>query len=340
MTQKKVAIVIPCRNEEHYIERCLLSLLQQSYPISQISIIVVDGFSTDKTREKIIQLQHRYSQILLLNNSNKTTPYALNLGICYASDADYIMILGAHAELEKDYIVKAVELLNNNDAIACVGGVLLNISENSTTEVISAAMSSVFGVGSAHFRTGLNEGFVDTVAFGMYRRQVFDAVGLFDEELIRNQDDEFNFRLIKSGFRIFLSRQLRARYYVRTSWKKLIRQFYQYGYWKVYVNRKHRTITTVRQLVPFMFVLYLLLLFCCLIFLPQFWYLAIMPLNLYLLIAFIISFGYYTNIADNIRLIITFLLMHVSYGWGYAVGIFDFYILNKSMQKTDEKLSR
>lgn len=250
------------------------------------------------------------------------------------------MILGAHAELEEDYIKTAVELLNNNDDIACVGGVLKNISENSSTEVISAAMSSVFGVGSAHFRTGKTEGFVDTVAFGMYRKKVFDALGLFDEELIRNQDDEFNYRLIKSGFRIFLSGQLRARYYVRSSWKKLLRQFYQYGYWKVYVNRKHRTITTLRQLVPFMFVGYLLLLIPSLIFLPPFYYIATIPLSLYILIALIVSFSYYINIVDNIRLVITFLLMHVSYGWGYVVGIFDFYVLNKSMQKTDEKLSR
>lgn len=340
MTQKKVAIVIPCRNEEQYIERCLLSIIQQSYPLSQMSIIVVDGFSTDKTRDKIIQLKQAYNQITLLDNTHKTTPYALNLGIRHASDADYIMILGAHAELEKDYIATAVDLLDNNDEIACVGGVLVNVSENRATEVISAAMSSVFGVGSAHFRTGIAEGFVDTVAFGMYRRQVFDAMGLFDEELIRNQDDEFNFRLIKSGFRIFLSKQLRARYYVRSSWKKLLRQFYQYGYWKVYVNRKHRTITTLRQLVPFMFVAYLFLSLFSLILLPHLWYVTLIPLWLYLLIALTVSFGYYRNLADNIRLIITFFLMHVSYGWGYARGIVDFYVLNKSMQKTDEKLSR
>lgn len=340
MTQKKVAIVIPCRNEEQYIERCLLSIIQQSYPSSHMSIIVVDGLSTDNTREKILRLQQTYNQITLLDNTHKTTPYALNLGIRYASDADYIMILGAHAELEREYLAKAVDLLNGNDEIACVGGVLVNVSENKATEVISAAMSSVFGVGSAHFRTGIAEGFVDTVAFGIYRRHVFDAVGLFDVELIRNQDDEFNFRLIKSGFCIFLSKQLKARYYVRSSWKKLLRQFYQYGYWKVYVNRKHKTITTLRQLVPFIFVVYFFFLLIGLIILPHFWYITLFPLFLYVLMALMVSFAYYRNLADNIRLIITFFLMHVAYGWGYAHGIVDFYVLNKSMQKTDEKLSR
>ncbi|MGQ9847185.1 MAG: glycosyltransferase family 2 protein, partial [Bacteroidales bacterium] len=259
MSSQNIAIVIPCRNEEHYIEKCLYSILNQTYPSDKIKIYVVDGFSTDKTREKVAALMNSHSNIFLIDNIKKTTPFALNIGIKNAKNAEFIMILGAHAELYSDYLQKAVDIFKQNADISCLGGILENISDNKTTEAISFAMSSFFGVGSAHFRTGIKDGFVDTVAFGIYKKEVFDKVGLFDEELIRNQDDEFNFRLKKNNLKIFLSRDLRAKYYVRSGFFKLFRQYFQYGYWKVYVNRKHNSITTLRQLVPFAFVCFLAL---------------------------------------------------------------------------------
>ncbi len=181
MTLSKIAIVIPSRNEEKYIQECLHSILKQTYPAQYIQVLVVDGMSTDQTAAKVEELTTRYSNIQLIINPQKTTPYALNLGIKQAKEADYIMILGAHASLNEDYIKKAVQFLNEHPDIDCIGGVLENIAETKTTEVISTAMSSVFGVGTAHFRTGAKEGLVDTVAFGMYRKQVFDKIGLFDE---------------------------------------------------------------------------------------------------------------------------------------------------------------
>jgi len=201
-------------------------------------------------------------------------------------------------------------------------------------------MSSVFGVGSAHFRTGTKEGFVDTVAFGAYKQVVFDTIGYFDEELVRNQDDEFNYRVIKHGFKIYLSRSIRSKYYVRARFKKLFKQYYQYGYWKVYVNTKHKTVTTTRQIIPALFVSYII--FC-------FFTLLIKPLlSFYLSLVFLLYLGLATfsawRIANNLGkiplIVYSFFILHLSYGIGYIEGVFNFLIIRKKPSKRYKKSSR
>jgi len=340
MSFPNIAIVIPCRNEEHYIEKCLVSILNQTYPLDKIEVFVVDGFSTDKTREKITAFMDSHPQIFLIDNVKKTTPFALNIGIENATNSELIMILGAHAELYSDYLKKAVDLFQQNTDISCLGGVLENISGNKTTEAISFAMSSFFGVGNAHFRTGVKDGFVDTVAFGIYKKEGFNKVGLFDEELIRNQDDEFNFRLTKNNLKIFLSRELKAKYYVRSGFTKLFRQYFQYGYWKVYVNRKHKSITTLRQLVPFAFVCFLVFFGILSIFSNFIFWFFISVLALYFFTGLLLSFKYYQNILGNLKVIWSFFLLHIGYGLGYLKGIWDFILFRKKMRANDVQLTR
>lgn len=335
---KTVAIVIPCLNEKHYILRCLQSIAAQSYPASLISTYVCDGMSDDGTRELIAAFSKEHSQVLLLDNVKRTTPFALNLGI-RQSTAEIVIILGAHSELHPDFVAKSVASFSIDPAIMCTGGLLENVYENETSQMIGAAMSSSFGVGNAHFRTGNKSGFVDTVAFGAYKREVFDKVGLFDEELIRNQDDEFNFRVTNAGYKIYLNHEIKCRYFVRASFKKLYRQYYQYGYWKVFVNKKHKTITTVRQLIPMFFVLYLFLLiisvFVCK---PAFPALGVFGL-LYVLLAFVFAARSSASGGAVFGVAFTFFILHVSYGSGYLKGIFDFFILGKAIKK-HETLSR
>lgn len=340
MNLPKIAIVIPSRNEEKYIEKCLMSIFNQTYPQDKIKISVVDGLSTDNTRQKVEQLIKKRKNLYLIDNNNKTTPFALNIGIKESMDCEYIMILGAHAELYSDYLEKAVKILLKNNEISCIGGILENISENNTTEAISFAMSSLFGVGSAHFRTGFKEGSVDTVAFGIYKKDVFEKVGLFDEELTRNQDDEFNYRLLKHNLKIFLSKDLKAKYYVRSSFIKLFKQYFQYGYWKVYVNRKHKTITSVRQLVPFAFVLFILIFGVLSIFSSLVLLIFGIVLLFYFLIGFGFSFRYYRNITGNLKMLFSFFIIHVSYGLGYLKGLWDFIIWRKKLKTRDVQLTR
>jgi glycosyltransferase involved in cell wall biosynthesis len=336
--QPTVAIVIPCRNEEKYIGKCIDSILDQDYPAEKLSVYVCDGKSTDETASIVQNYALEHTRVHYLVNEKQSTPFALNLGI-KASESEIVIILGAHSELYADYVSNCVLAFSLGENIGCTGGIIENVYENETAELIGKAMSSGFGVGNAHFRTGAKDGFVDTVAFGAYKREVFDKIGLFDEELIRNQDDEFNYRVTQAGFKIYLFQQIRCRYFVRASFEKLFEQYRQYGYWKVYVNKKHKAITTLRQLVPLFFVLFLFLGFFLSLFSSFFLKSYVLGLILYT------SANLYSayNAGDNTKqlpgIAKAFFILHFAYGWGYLKGISDFLLLQKGIKK-EEKLTR
>ncbi|CAN5339799.1 glycosyltransferase family 2 protein [soil metagenome] len=335
---KSVAIAIPCRNEEKYIGRCLDSIVLQDYPQEYLSVYVCDGKSTDATEAIIKDYSVKHPNIHFVLNEKQTTPFALNLGIVN-STADIVIILGAHSEMYVDYVSSCVEAFNFGTNIGCTGGIIENVYENETAEVIGKAMSSNFGVGNAHFRTGNKDGFVDTVAFGAYKREVFDKIGLFDEELIRNQDDEFNYRLLSAGFTIYLYRKIRSKYYVRASFEKLFKQYEQYGYWKVYVGKKHKAVTTMRQVVPLFFVLFLFAGLLLSVFHYVFFLLYLSGLLLYGLGSAYSASKQSANSGQLGKIMLAFFILHFSYGWGYLKGIVDFFILQKSIKK-QETLTR
>jgi len=334
-----ISITIPARNEEKYIEKCILSILSADYPQEKIKVFVCDGLSTDNTREIVSSLSNKHKNIQLIDNEKQTTPFALNLGL-KASNCAIKIILGAHAEIDKDFLKNNVSVLNDYPEVGCAGGIIENVYENESAETIGLAMSSVFGVGNAHFRTGSKNGFVDTVAFGAYRNEVFEKIGYFDEDLIRNQDDEFNFRLLQNGFKIYLNSNIKSKYYVRASFRKLYKQYYQYGYWKVYVNKKHKAVTSVRQLVPLFFVLFLFL-GLTLSFLH--WVLGTLfslGVLAYIGLAIVFASQKSTSFEKITGIAYTFFLLHFSYGLGYLVGIFDFIALNKGPRISSQKLTR
>ncbi len=335
---KSVSIVIPCRNEEKYIGKCIDSVLMQDYPSDKISVFICDGKSTDQTIAIIKDYTIKHPNIHYILNEKQTTPFALNLGI-KASESDVVIILGAHSELYPDYVSACIEAFAFAENIGCTGGIIENFYENKTSEVIGKAMSSQFGVGNAYFRTGSKDGFVDTVAFGAYKREVFKKIGLFDEELIRNQDDEFNYRLLKNGFTIYLYKKIRCKYFVRASYEKLFKQYEQYGYWKVYVNKKHNAITTVRQIVPLLFILFLFFGFLFSFLHPIFLLLYVMFLSIYFCMASIFAFIKSSELTQPAKMVYCFLILHISYGWGYLKGIIDFFILGKKI-KTEEAITR
>lgn len=335
---KSVSIVIPCRNEEKYIGLCLDSILKQDYPKELISVYVCDGKSTDNTIGIIKSYALKEKIIHHIVNEKQTTPYALNLGI-KSSVSEVVIILGAHSELYRDYVTNCMKTLEIDEKIGCAGGIIENVYENGITEIIGKAMSSSFGVGNAHFRTGDKDGYVDTVAFGAYKREVFERIGLFDEELARNQDDEFNYRLIKNGFKIYLSWEIRSKYYVRASFNKLFRQYYQYGYWKIYVSKKHKAVTTLRQLVPLFFVLYIFTGACAAAFNKYICYAYFLGLFIYLAASFFAALKLSKGIVQLLNIMRSFFILHFSYGWGYLKGIVDFIVLGKSVKK-DEILTR
>lgn len=330
----KVSVVIPCRNEENHIGKCLQSIIDQSYGIDNIEAMVCDGNSNDNTQDIIKEYNIKYPQIQLVVNEKKVAPTAMNLGI-KAAHGEIIVIFGAHAYMDKDYIKICVEKLKSPD-IACVGGRIINISENSMAEAISFSMGSPFGVGNALFRFSEKEQLVDTVAFGAYKRSIFDEIGYFDEELVRNQDDELNFRLTKSGNKILLSPTIISKYYTRGSFSKLWTQYFQYGFWKVRVIQKHKKPAALRHLVPLIFVISLILGTLASPFSKVTRYLFLLEIILYLSGAIIFSLKASKGQIKYVpRMLIAFLILHTSYGIGFLEGLIVFYCLksNKAVEK-------
>lgn len=245
-----VTVVVAARNEERHIAALLDSLEAQTYPTDRFELVLADGGSTDRTADIVEEWSTTHSlTVRLIDNPGRVTASGLNAGI-EASDAEIVIILGAHAAVPVDFVAASVEVLVDSSA-ACAGGLLDTIGRGSFGEVVAVATTSPFGVGNATFRTGGGGARdVDTVAFGAYWRRVFAELGGFDVSLVGAEDDEFNFRLERSGGRIRFDPRIRATYYCRDSVRGLARQYFMYGRGKTWVLRKHRRLPSARMLVP------------------------------------------------------------------------------------------
>jgi cellulose synthase/poly-beta-1,6-N-acetylglucosamine synthase-like glycosyltransferase len=251
-----VSIIVPCRNEERFIAACLDSILASDYPRDRLEVLVVDGQSDDATRDIVADYCRRFPFVRLISNPGRVTPAALNLGVAQAK-GEIIMRMDAHSAYPPSYVPTLVSWLERSGADN-VGGSCqaLPAGDSVRARAIAVGLAHPFGVGNSRFRLGTSTArWVETVPFGCYRRSVFDRIGGFDEALVRNQDDEFNYRLIRRGGRILLVPGVVVGYYVRDSLRKLARMYYQYGYFKPLVIRKVGSIMTLRQLVPSLFVL-------------------------------------------------------------------------------------
>lgn len=340
---KFVSVVMPIRNEADSIEDTIQSLLKQDYPADRFEILIADGISIDGTEKIVRNFAENNSKIKYIRNYGKIVPTGLNLAI-EKSIGEVILRMDAHSYYPDNYISKLVLALEEYQADN-VGCVIETIPANNSpmARAIAAGLSSPFGVGNSMFRVGVNKPMeVDTVPFGCFRREVFDKIGLFDEELVRNQDDEFNARMIKNGLRIVLIPDLECRYQARSNFRMLARMLYQYGLFKPLVNMKLKQVATLRQLVPLLLVIYSIGGGVFSFIWPSLLPLYILGLGTY--ISFIILGGIkaYTSNKD-LKLfpfsVITFPIMHLSYGWGYLQGIGRLLFRSKRNQK-EVKLSR
>lgn len=248
-----VTVVMPVRNEGDFITRSLGAVLRQDYPADRLHVIVADGMSTDNTRPLIQALQAEHPNVTLLDNPGKIVSTGLNRALAHAK-GEVVVRVDGHCEIAPDYVRRCVAHLQD-DGVDVVGGPLETIGGTPLSQVIARAMSSWFGVGGSAFRTVSDRTMlVDTVAFAAFSRNAIERAGAFDEELVRNQDDEYNYRLRKLGAKILLAADVRSRYYSRSRLSQLWRQYFQYGYWKVRVLQKHPRQMRARQFVPPAFV--------------------------------------------------------------------------------------
>ena len=332
----KVSIIVPCYNEEKFMPGLLENIVSQDYPDELMEVMIIDGGSSDHTREIVREFASKNPVIRLLENEKRFVPFALNLGI-RKSEGEVIIRMDAHAGYPVNYVsllVKRLFELNADNA----GGVWETVPGNDTNKAlaISKVLSSPFGIGNALYRLKVkNARLVDTVPFGCYRREVFEKIGYFDEELLRNQDDEFNARLKNNGGKIFLLPEVKITYYARSSLKSLNKMFFQYGFFKPLVNRKLGKPATVRQFIPPLFVIFLFAFLVAGFFNALLFYTWLTGITLYVI----------TDLFFTVKIVIgsgklllffylpwIFFLVHISYGWGYLAGAWKFLIGNKKYQ--------
>ena len=246
-----VTAIMPARDEEQTISAAIDSLLDQGYPGS-LSVVVAVAPSVDRTREVVSEIAEQTSRVRLVDNAAGSTPAGLNAAIAEAHGA-VIVRCDAHSEMPRDYVARAVETLERTGAVN-VGGIQYATGIGAVQRAVAAAMSSPFGVGDARFHTGGPSGDVDTVYLGVFRRDALEAVGGFDESLVRNQDYELNYRLRTAGGRVFFDPSLKVVYRPRSTLRALGRQYFEYGVWKRIVIRRHPGSARWRQLVAPAFV--------------------------------------------------------------------------------------
>jgi glycosyltransferase involved in cell wall biosynthesis len=319
----KVSIVIPMRNEEGYIGDCLTSLLNQTYPSEQYEVIVVDGRSSDRSGEIVRSFQLQWPNVRLLDNSVGIVPTAMNLGIRNAQ-GEVLIRADAHASYPHDYIENCVSYLDRTGADNVGGPVVTEPANNSLiARLIAALLSSPFGVGNSQFRVSAREEFVDTVPFGAFRKELFDRVGMYNEKLVRNQDNDLNARIRKAGGKIYLTPALTTRYYPVRKFPDLLRKAFHDSQWHIFTLRQNTRALGVRHLVPAMFITAVMMLLC-LGFVTR---LALIALGLLVAIYFIAAICFGGRAASNrgyslvLAMPFAFFLFHVAYGLGTLAGL-------------------
>ena len=340
MNVRKVSVICPVFNEEKFIEECIMSIIEQDYPQDMMEVLFVDGRSTDKTREIIERYMRQYPFIKLLDNPERIVPYALNRGL-EAAKGEVIMRLDGHCTYPTNYISELVRYLYQLNADN-VGGVWNTQPAKDTPicQAIAQASSHPFGVGGSMHKIGASKIIeTDTVPFGCYKREMFEKTGLFDIDLVRNQDDEFNGRLHNLGGKIYLIPQVIINYTARDTLCKMRKMYYQYGLYKPLVNKKLGAPATIRQFFPLVFLLLLIIGGTASIFSPFILHAYTTFLVLYLFIGIVVGSMSAIRMHQPLLVLLmpyVFFNIHMSYGIGYLVGIFNV-LCNSSSEVTPNR---
>jgi succinoglycan biosynthesis protein ExoA len=325
-----VSVVIPCRNEEHFIDQCLTDVAAQDYA-GQIECIVADGDSTDRTRERLVLWSQRLPRLKLIRNEQRTVSAGLNRAIGAAA-GEVIVRVDVHTRYARDYVSQCVIALRATGADN-VGGPWRASGASWLQSAISAAFQSGFGSGGARSRRSNYEGAVDSVYLGCWRKQTLIDLGLFDPEFVRNQDDELNLRITRGGGTVWQTPRIQSWYEPRGSLTQLFRQYAQYGYWKVRVVQKHRLPGAWRHVIPALAVACGAILVLLAPFSSLASRVALAGISAYGALA--VGAGVYSavrnrSLSQAAVLPVIFAVLHVSYGVGFLKGLFDFLILRRS----------
>ena len=319
-----VSVIVPCRNEVGSIDTFLRAVFAQTKLPCEFEVIIADGMSIDGTRDRLAEWAAREPRIRLIDNPEHIVPTALNRAI-QAARGEIVVRLDAHSEYAEDYLFECIRVLLTSGADN-VGGPMRTRASTGFQQANAAAHHSWFAIGGGKFHDPEYSGPVDTVPYGCWRRQTLVGLGMFDESLVRNQDDELNLRLTLRGGKIWQSESIRLWYQPRSTVRGLFRQYYQYGYWKVAVIRKHRQPASIRHLVPVSMVVGGISLAALGFAWPAAW-IALASLAAVYLGLSALAAAQAARAARRWRLLAMlpgmFLVYHISYGTGFLVGLID-----------------
>lgn len=328
-----VSVLIPTYNEEKYISSCLDSLLSQDYPLGKMEVFIIDGDSKDNTIKIVNHYCQKYPYIQLIRNKKKIVPIAMNMGIKQAK-GDYIIRLDAHSSFPNDYLSSLINYALKYDSDN-IGGICITDVKNKTMKslAIKEVLSHRFGVGNSLFRTGVKDPTAtDTVPFGCFKRNVFSRFGLYDERLIRNQDIELNKRIKNAGGKIFLMPTISCTYFARETFSALMKNNYENGLWNiltVFFTNSFKSLS-FRHFIPLLFLCSLIIpLILSLIYTPIL-LISILSFSLYIIILTIVSLKLtFKNKLTFHYLLLSFITLHLSYGYGSLIGICKIPLLNR-----------
>ena len=332
MSKDKIAVIIPTLNEEKFIAQCLDSVINQTFPFENLDVMVVDGGSSDRTREIVNLYNKKYPNIRLLDNPGRIQSIAFNIGV-HNSDAPFIIRLDAHAIFDREYISICKELLSKNYRFGNVGGEWNILPQHSRTgsEVNAIINQLKFGIGGASFRIGAEAGPVDTVPFGAFPRKVVEKIGGMREDLPRGEDNEYNSRIRKAGFTVYLDPRIKCTYFARPDLKSSCQQMYNNGFSIGNLFHIDRKAVGLRHIIPLMFVLSLVLGLVLAIIIPKLWYIPTGIFAVYVLAAIIATIDACSKFGWKFFFIlpIYFFSIHISYGFGTLFGLFKKYKTTK-----------
>lgn len=320
-----LSFIVPMLNEEKYIEQCLLSILKQKYPKNGYEIIVVDGGSKDYSREIVSRFAIQNNNIKLLGDIGINCPAAMNIGIMNSSPKSSTIIkVDAHGYLSKNYIKIGLPLLFESSGTKCVGGVIASIPNNNIERANSLARSSYFGVGGGVYTFSKGIENVQSVQCGIYKKEIFQEVGYFDENLQFGEDEELNWRIIKhSPSGIIATKDIQFNYHPRPTFGSLFRQYRNYGVARVKVIQKHTNFLMLKHFIPSIFILSLLILSILSIWMKTAQILLLFLLSCYLLLTIGFSIVLSKNKNKNLIFLIpiSFICLHFGYGFGVIEGL-------------------
>lgn len=321
-----VSVIVPCYNEEKTIGLLLKALVEQTYPLTHIEVVIADGLSTDHTRMRIAEFiqQNTDLAVRIIDNPRRNIPSGLNAALSAAKN-DIIVRLDAHSAPQPDYIARCVEALEKGLG-ENVGGVWEIKPSRQTWQAqgIAAAASHPLGVGDAHYRHAAQAMWVDTVPFGSFFRGLIDKIGYFDEELLTNEDYEFNVRIRLAGGKIWLDPEIRSTYLARSNFRELARQYWRYGYWKARMLRRYPDTIRWRQALPPVFVMSLIGLAILSIWLPFARWIIMLELFFYVLVLLIAGLQVARKKKDTKYIIsvpLAIATMHLSWGSAFLWSI-------------------